>query len=167
MIRPSRRSFLRGAGVALTLPWLETLAPRAASAQAAGAIRRYVMLYFPNGSADFWRPQVAGSGDAWRLSPILEPLGPVKNYVTVLTNVSNYAPFGGHVEAEVRERLERRRIGGQGREGGNAPGLDAWQRNPQPGVVEGHLAVGYDADRPDLARIIGRGFVADGVGVQA
>jgi hypothetical protein len=94
----SRRWFLRGAGVALALPWLETLAPRRARAQSAGGIQRYVMLYFPNGTADFWRPSADGSGDAWQLSPILEPLSPVKSYLTVLSNVSNYAPFGGHVE---------------------------------------------------------------------
>jgi hypothetical protein len=98
MKRSGRRWFLRGAGVALALPWLETLAPRKAQAQAAGSIQRYVMLYFPNGTADFWRPSAEGSGDDWGLSPILEPLAPVKDYLTVLSNVSNYAPFGGHVE---------------------------------------------------------------------
>lgn len=94
----SRRTMLRGAGVALALPWLESLLPRGARAQAAGAPRRYVALYFPNGTANFWKPAKAGAGDAWTLSPILEPLLPVKPYVSVLANVSNYAPFGGHVE---------------------------------------------------------------------
>jgi len=97
MKRGNRRAFLRGAGVALTLPFLETLAPRRARAQTA-SIQRYVMLYFPNGTADFWRPSAEGSGDEWKLSPILEPLEPVKSYLSILTNVSNYAPFGGHVE---------------------------------------------------------------------
>ena len=94
----SRRTALRGLGVALALPWLETLAPRTARAQAASAVKRYVMLYFPNGTAEFWKPTGAGAGNAWTLSPILEPLAPVKQYVSVLSNVSNYAPFGGHVE---------------------------------------------------------------------
>ena len=96
---PNRRQVLRGAGVALALPWLESFAPRTARAQAAVApARRYVMLYFPNGSADFWHPSGQGTGDGWKLSPILEPLAPVKPYLSVLQNVSNYAPFGGHVE---------------------------------------------------------------------
>jgi hypothetical protein len=94
----SRRVFLRGAGVALALPWLESLAPRRARAQQAPAPRRYIALYFPNGTADYWRPSGAGAGDAWTLSPILEPLAPVKPYLSVLTNVANYATFGGHVE---------------------------------------------------------------------
>jgi hypothetical protein len=64
----------------------------------ATARRRYISLYFPNGTASFWHPSGSGAGDSWTLSPILEPLLPVKQYVSVLTNVSNYAPFGGHVE---------------------------------------------------------------------
>jgi hypothetical protein len=95
----SRRAVLKGAGVALALPWLEALAPRVTRAQAPTlAPTRYVALYFPNGTAAFWRPGGAGAGDAWTLSPILAPLEPVKSYVTVLTNVANYSPFGGHVE---------------------------------------------------------------------
>ena len=94
----TRRTVLRGAGVALALPWLESLAPRALRAQPSAPPRRYVALYFPNGTADFWRPRGSGSGDAWALSPILEPLAELKRHVTVLSNVSNYAPWGGHVE---------------------------------------------------------------------
>jgi hypothetical protein len=94
----TRRDMLMGAGVALTLPWLESLAPRVSRAQSAAAPRRYVALYFPNGTADFWRPSGAGAGSAWTPSPILEPLSPVKRYVSVLSNVANYSPFGGHVE---------------------------------------------------------------------
>jgi hypothetical protein len=92
----SRRAVLKGAGVALALPWLEALAPRAVHAATMTPPRRYVALYFPNGTAAFWRP--GGAGDGWTLSPILAPLAPVKSYVTVLTNVANYSPFGGHVE---------------------------------------------------------------------
>jgi hypothetical protein len=87
----SRRQVLKGAGVALSLPWLETLAPRTARAQAAAAKKRYMMLYFPNGTAEFWHPTGTGSGDTWKLSPILEPLAPVKKYVTVLQNVGYHA----------------------------------------------------------------------------
>jgi hypothetical protein len=94
----SRRRFVQGAGVALALPWFETFAPAIACAQQAGGRRRYISLYFPNGTADFWHPTGAGAGDAWKLSPILEPLLPVKPYLNVLTNVANYATFGGHVE---------------------------------------------------------------------
>ncbi len=83
----SRRQLLRGSGVALALPWLETFAPRTASAQAAAARKRFVSLYFPNGTAEFWHPTGSGSGDSWTLSPILEPATPIKQYMTVLQNV--------------------------------------------------------------------------------
>ena len=90
----TRRQVLRGAGVSLALPWLETFAPRTAKAQAAAAAakRRYVMLYFPNGTATYWHPTGTGagntfSGDAWTLSPILEPLSTLKPYLTVVQGI--------------------------------------------------------------------------------
>jgi hypothetical protein len=93
----SRRHLLRGAGVALALPWLETFAPRRARGQAAPA-RTFVAMYFPEGTADWWKPAATGVGDGWKLSPILEPIAPVKPYVALLRNVGNYGPFGGHIE---------------------------------------------------------------------
>ena len=97
MSRFSRRTLLQGTGVALALPWLESLAPRPLRAQAA-ARTRYIALYFPNGTAQFWKPRGEGAAGAWQLSPILEPLAPSKSYLSVLSNVANYSPFGGHVE---------------------------------------------------------------------
>ncbi len=94
----SRRQVLRGAGVALALPLLPSLLSRRGAAQLTAPPTRYVSLYFPNGTAAYWRPREEGTGGAWQLSPILEPLAPVKPYVSVLTNMSNTAPFGGRVE---------------------------------------------------------------------
>ncbi len=94
----SRRTVLRGAGVALALPWLESLAPRPARGQTASSPRTFVAMTFPCGTADFWKPAQPGSGTAWALSPILEPLAPVKSHVNVLGNVGNWGPFNGHIE---------------------------------------------------------------------
>jgi hypothetical protein len=91
----SRRQVLKGTGIALSLPFLETFAPKAAHAQAA-LKKRYVNFYFPNGTADFWKP--SGSGANWTLSPILEPFAPNKAKMQVLAGVGNHSPFGGHVE---------------------------------------------------------------------
>jgi hypothetical protein len=87
----TRRQVLKGAGVSLALPWLETFAPSEAKAQAAPK-RRYVMLYFPNGTAEYWHPTGMGTGntitgDSWTLSPILAPLQALKKYVTVVQGV--------------------------------------------------------------------------------
>jgi hypothetical protein len=93
----SRRNVLRGLGVTLALPWLESLAPRAARAQATTAPKRYVFLYFSNGVAQgFWPATGAGAGDLWQLSPLQEPLAPYKQYVQVLSNVGQTELFGGN-----------------------------------------------------------------------
>jgi hypothetical protein len=98
----SRRALLRGAGVTLSLPWLESLAPRALRAEAAETPRRFLPIYLPNGAHELWRPASSGSGDAWQLSSILEPFGAaLKSKVSVLTNVENATPFtaqGAQVE---------------------------------------------------------------------
>ncbi len=89
----SRRTVLRGVGVALTLPWLESLAPRVAKAAAATYPQRFLPIYFPNGAAEYWQPAAVGAGNAWSLSPILQPLQALKSKMTVLTNMENYTPF--------------------------------------------------------------------------
>jgi hypothetical protein len=91
----TRRQVLKGAGVTLALPWLEMMAPRKAYAQAAPR-KRFVNLYFPNGTAEFWKCSGGGTGDtAWQLSPIMAPLEPSRKHLVAMTNVSNNAPFGG------------------------------------------------------------------------
>jgi hypothetical protein len=94
----TRRQVLKGAGVSLALPWLETFAPRTAKAQAAAAKHRYVLLYFPNGSAEYWHPTGMGTGttftgDTWQLSPILAPLQNIKKYVTVVQGLGYTTPL--------------------------------------------------------------------------
>src|SRR5947208_3205533 len=94
----TRRQVLKGAGVALSLPVLETFLPDGAKARAATAAtkKRYFAVYFPNGTADFWTP--SGVGASYTLSPILQPLEPNKAHATVLGNVGNYSPWNGHIE---------------------------------------------------------------------
>ncbi|HEX3697888.1 MAG TPA: DUF1552 domain-containing protein [Polyangia bacterium] len=92
----TRRHFLRGAGVALALPWLESLEPRRARGQTATPRRRFVPIYFPLGTAypneiDYWTPKGIGAGTAWQLSPMLEPFAPIKSQVAVLAQVDQTA----------------------------------------------------------------------------
>lgn len=92
--RASRRALLRGAGVALALPWLESLAPRTVRAEATPGPKRFLPIYLPNGSHEFWRPQATGNGDAWQLSSILEPFGAsLKPKLSVLTGLENGSVF--------------------------------------------------------------------------
>jgi hypothetical protein len=91
MIRSSnRRAFLRATGIALALPWLESLAPKEARAQSLTP-KRFLAVYFPNGAAaDYWTCAGQGRGDAWTLSPLLEPFAPLKAKMNVYTNLENY-----------------------------------------------------------------------------
>ena len=89
----SRRTLLRGAGVALGLPWLEAMAPAAsprgpdADARPADAPPvRFAALFMPNGvRPDAWTPE--GVGADFTLSRQLEPLAGVRDDVLVFTNL--------------------------------------------------------------------------------
>lgn len=87
MRRPSRRRFLRGAGVSLALPFLPSAFPR--SARAGGvAPPRLLFVYTPNGQPMAeWTP--GGTGPDWAPSPVLEPLAALREQVTVITGLGN------------------------------------------------------------------------------
>jgi hypothetical protein len=69
----SRRTFLRGAGATLALPFLDAMAP-ALRAQAPPP-PRLGFVYVPNGVIpDQWIPSTLGAG--FDLPPILAPLAP-------------------------------------------------------------------------------------------
>src|SRR5688572_7713544 len=96
----SRRNVLRGAGVALALPWMESLVPKAARAQATAYPKRFIPIFFPNGSAEYWRPAAAGEGAAWSLSPILQPFEALKSKMIVMTGMQNWSAFNPGAGAE-------------------------------------------------------------------
>ena len=89
----SRRTVLRGLSTAVALPWLESMGPmtswaaESTAGKATTAPNRLAFLYVPNGKnmAD-WTPSTEGT--AFELTPILEPLAPVRDYITVLTGLT-------------------------------------------------------------------------------
>jgi hypothetical protein len=85
----TRRSVLRGAGVALALPLLESLAPRQAVGQALATPKRFIPMYFPNGAAIEWWDN-KGVGSTWEPGPLLRALGPVKSKALLVKNLGNY-----------------------------------------------------------------------------
>lgn len=88
----SRRAVLRGAGVCLALPFLESVAPRSRAQAQSAAAKRLVVAYFPNGAAAaYWPASGKGSGDSWKLSPILQPLAPLKSKLIAYANLENYS----------------------------------------------------------------------------
>lgn len=88
--RISRRTILRGAGVSLALPWLESLAPRASAGTAvvAGPPQRMAFMFVPNGvHLPDWTPKQAGYG--YDLGHILRPLAPVQDDVIVVSGLTH------------------------------------------------------------------------------
>jgi hypothetical protein len=87
----SRRTILRGAGVGLSLPWLEAMA---ATGGGAKPPVRMAALYMPNGvNVDAWVPK--GKGRDFELSPTLQPLRALKDQIVVLSNLWNANSKGG------------------------------------------------------------------------
>src|SRR5438128_1892382 len=86
----SRRTFLRGAGAALALPLLDAMVPSmTALGQTPAApqqLRRLGYVYIPMGcDGTRWAPP--GGDHLDELSSTLTPLAPIKQHVTVLSNL--------------------------------------------------------------------------------
>lgn len=92
-----RRMFLRGAGIALGLPWMESIAQNVQGAIKGGSQDRAIrtaFIYFPNGVWEKgWVPE--GEGKDYTLSPSLEPLTEVKDYVNVFSGLDKKHSHGG------------------------------------------------------------------------
>jgi len=86
----SRRTALKGMGVAIGLPLLESMMPSlalAAPSQARALPRRMAFVYVPNGvNMDDWTPRAVGTD--YTLPRSLEPLTPVKNELLVLSGLT-------------------------------------------------------------------------------
>ena len=84
----SRRTVLRGTGVALALPWLEAMQWTSARASESTEEKpvRVAALFFPNGvREDRWTPSNVGTD--WELTPQLKPLADLKDQVSVLSGL--------------------------------------------------------------------------------
>lgn len=85
----SRRTFLRGAGVTMGLPWLESVAGAATGAPP----QRFAVLFMGTGiSPGRWWAK--GSGANFTLGESLAPLEPLKAKVNVLDGLFNKAATG-------------------------------------------------------------------------
>ncbi len=80
----SRRTVLRGAGVTMALPWLESLPCFAdATTVSAGFPKRFGVIFMGNGvNEDHWGSE--GSGAEMKLSKTLSPLEPLKHKINVI-----------------------------------------------------------------------------------
>src|SRR5438045_6520934 len=91
-----RRTLFKSAGAALALPLLDAMIPAATAwAQtAAKPVKRLGFVFIPMGcDQSRWTPP--GKDKLDELSPILSPLAPVKEHVTVLSNTELQNAYPG------------------------------------------------------------------------
>ena len=83
----SRRTFLRGAGTTLALPFLDAMVP-ALGAQSIKPTPRLGFIYIANGVIqNQWTPKVTGT--AWEITPTLKPLEGLKDQLNVVSGLAH------------------------------------------------------------------------------
>ena len=94
----SRRTFLRAGAVAVGLPALASLAPRGASADPPPPnTKRFVALFFPNGSTMNQDWQLGGSGSNYTMGSAHDNLLPFQSKISMFRNLDgNYGGAPDH-----------------------------------------------------------------------
>jgi hypothetical protein len=96
----SRRTVLKGAGYAVSLPLLDAMIPAAtalANTPAASKLRM-AFVYFPHGAVmNQWTPQKVGPD--FDLPPIIAPLKPLQKQLTVISGMENKSAIAAPVHA--------------------------------------------------------------------
>src|SRR5260370_1554627 len=87
-----RRTFLRGVGATLALPLLDAMVPASTllAKTAANPAARLGFVYLPHGAImDKWTPATEGAG--FEFSPILKPLEPFRDRLTIVSGLGHRA----------------------------------------------------------------------------
>lgn len=96
----SRRTFLRGVGVSMALPWLESLAARGGDAPRPGdgPPVRFACLFAGNGfhSREWW---ARGEGDRMELGRVLESLRPYREKMLFIRGLHNAEALIGGIHS--------------------------------------------------------------------
>jgi hypothetical protein len=87
----SRRTMLKGVGASIALPLLDAMNPAAtawAQTAAGSTPKRLAFIGFPHGAImDRWSPAQTGTG--YDMSPILQPLEPFRQHLTIVSGLRN------------------------------------------------------------------------------
>ena len=97
----SRRTFIRGAGVTLALPFLESMVPAQTPLKSTAAVpkTRLGCFYVPHGATMYkWTP--ATEGRNFEMSESLTPLEKYRNQLTVISNLCHKSATGADAGAE-------------------------------------------------------------------
>ncbi len=136
----SRRTFLRGLGVSIALPWLEVMGPVTSWANAPTSAQtvpnRMAFLYVPNGKImEDWTPQQVGTD--YELTDILKPLENVKDKMLVLSGLT----------------ADKARANGDGG-GDHARAMAAFLTGAQPRKTDGSdIHAGVSVDQAAASRV--------------
>jgi hypothetical protein len=94
-----RRTFLRGMGVTLALPLLDSMVPAQTplAKTAATPQSRFCGIYIPHGATmDKWTP--AQEGSSFEFTPSLKPLEKLRDRITVVSNLAH--PLAGGIGSD-------------------------------------------------------------------
>ena len=117
----SRRTFLRGTGVALALPWFETFAAGAPGSDETP--KRFLSVYHPDGvglplkSDPAWKDWCwfpRGGEKDFELTKVLDVLQPLRNDITIYSGLSHPAARQVHGHSNADQYLTGAPIGGTG-----------------------------------------------------
>ena len=96
-----RRTFLRGLGTAVALPFLDAMVPSTSARAFAGAVgttaagfpKRMAFVYLPNGvNMSHWSPKEVG--EDYTLPATLEPLAEHQEDIMAISNLAQRQAFG-------------------------------------------------------------------------
>ena len=98
----NRRAFVRGVGVTMSLPWMESVKSKAADSSSKSANNeppvRFACLFSGNGfhSKEWW---AKGEGSQMQLGKVLEPLAPHKSKLTLIKGLYNAEALKGNIHS--------------------------------------------------------------------
>lgn len=116
-----RRTFLRGAGVALALPWLESLS--LANSAPNVTPKRFLSVYHPDGVGlplksdpawNDWSWFPRGGEKDFQLTKVLDVLEPLRSEITIYSGLSHPAARKVHGHSNADQYLTGADIGGEG-----------------------------------------------------
>jgi len=116
-----RRNFLRGAGVALALPWLESLA--CGNSAPSATPKRFLSVYHPDGVGLPLKSDPAWSDWSWfprggekdfELTKVLDVLQPLRSEITIYSGLSHPAARRVHGHSNADQYLTGADTGGHG-----------------------------------------------------
>lgn len=117
----NRRTFLRGTGVALALPWLESFALGSSAKDATP--KRFLSVYHPDGVGlplktdpawEDWSWFPRGGETDFKLTKVLDVLEPLRSDITVYSGLSHPAARSVHGHSNADQYLTGAPVGGEG-----------------------------------------------------